>query len=93
MRMKHVLSAGFGALALSFLATTAQAAPAAGLGSVADATAIDTSLVEKAHWYGRRYYYDDDYPYYYYRRHYRPYYGYYYYPRHYYHRHYYRYWY
>ena len=74
MRMKHVLSAGFGALALGLLATTAQAAPVTGLTGVADATAVDTSLVEKAHWYGRHYGYRPYYRHYGYYGYYRPYY-------------------
>jgi hypothetical protein len=76
--MRHVLSAGVGALALGLLATTAQAAPTAGLGGVADTNAVDASLIEKAHWYGRHYGYRYRYrPYYYgYYGYYRSYYGY-----------------
>jgi hypothetical protein len=79
MRMKDVFSAALGALALGLLATTVQAAPISGLGGVADAKAVDTGLVEKAHWYGRHYGYRHGYrPYYYgYYGYYRPYYGYY----------------
>jgi hypothetical protein len=54
MKMKHVLSAGFGALALGLVAGTAQAAPIGGLG-VGDVKAADAGLVEKVHWYGRGY--------------------------------------
>lgn len=54
MKMKYVLSAGFGALALGLVATTAQAAPIAGLGGAADAKTADSGLVEKANWYGGR---------------------------------------
>jgi hypothetical protein len=60
MKMKHVLtagllSAGYGALALGLVATSAKAAPAVGLGGAVDATPADASLVQKAHWYGRSY--------------------------------------
>src|SRR5688572_14708970 len=64
MKMKHALCAAFGALALGLVATTAQAAPLAGLGA-ADAKAADSGVVEKATWYGdygyrRDYGYDYD---------------------------------
>jgi hypothetical protein len=74
MTVKHVLSAAFGALALGLVATTAQAAPLGGLSGAAEATAADTSLVQKTHWYGHRHYKP-----YYYGRHYKPYYRPYYY--------------
>jgi hypothetical protein len=95
MKVKHVLSAGLGMLALGLVASTAQAAPLAGPGSVADAQAGQASLVEKTHWWGDRYYYGHrhhyGYRYYkpYYYGYYKPYYGYYY-PRHYHYRHHYR---
>jgi hypothetical protein len=74
MRMKHVLSAAFGALALGLVATTAQAAPLGGLGGAPEATAADTSLVQKAHWWGHRHYYKPYYYGHYYKPYYRPYY-------------------
>jgi hypothetical protein len=98
MKMKHVLSAGLGMLALGLVATTAQAAPLAGPGSVVDAQAGQASLVEKTTWWGYRHYGHRHhyYGYRYYKPYsygyYKPYYGYYY-PRHYYYRHHYRHWY
>jgi hypothetical protein len=96
MKMKHVLSAGLGILALGLVATTAQAAPLAGPGSVGDAQGGQASLVEKTHWWGDRYYYGHRRHYYgyryykpYYYGYYKPYYGYYY-PRHFHYRHHYR---
>jgi hypothetical protein len=77
MKMKHVLSAAFGALALGLVATTAQAAPLGGLGGAAEATPADTSLVQKTHWWGHGHYYKP----YYYGHYYKPhYYGHYYKP-------------
>jgi subtilase family serine protease len=56
MRMKHVLSVGFGALALGLVATSAQAAPVGGLGGAVDSSVTtDAGLVEKVTWYGRHY--------------------------------------
>jgi hypothetical protein len=55
MKMKHVLSAGFGMLALGLVATTAQAGPVAGLGGAA-VEADGASLLTKANWRGRGYY-------------------------------------
>jgi hypothetical protein len=52
MKMQSILSAGLGALALAALASTAQAAPAAGLGNAIDREA--TSAVEQATWKHRR---------------------------------------
>jgi hypothetical protein len=96
MKMKHVLSAGLGILALGLVATSAQAAPLAGPGSVADTQAGQASLVEKTHWWGDRYYYGHRQHYYgyryykpYYYGYYKPHYGYYY-PRYYHYRHHYR---
>lgn len=54
MKIKYVLSAGFGALALGLVATTAQAGPIAGLGGAVDAKMAESGLVEKANWYGGR---------------------------------------
>jgi hypothetical protein len=99
MKMKHVLSAGLGMLALGLVATTAQAAPLAGPGSAIDPQARQASLVEKTTWWGYRRHYGHRHHYYghrYYKPYsygyYKPYYGYYY-PRHYYYRHHYRHWY
>jgi hypothetical protein len=79
MKMKHVLAAGFGALALGLVATTAQAAPVGGLVGAVESNATDASLVEKATFGHRRYGYHYGYrPYYYghygYHYGYRPYY-------------------
>lgn len=78
MRMKHVLSAGFGALALGLVATSAQAAPVVGLVNAAETNATDAGLVEKVHWYGHRYGWGYGYKPYYYGHYgyYRPYYHY-----------------
>jgi len=81
MKMKHVLSAGFGALALGLLATTAQAAPGAGLGGAVDASAAEgASLLTKVTWgggYGYGYgHYRRPYGYGYYKPWYKPFYGY-----------------
>src|SRR5262245_30228739 len=62
MSMKHVLSAGMGLLTLGLIATTAQAAPTIGFAGATGAEAAGAGLLEKAHWYGRRYHYR---PYYY----------------------------
>ena len=78
MQVKSLLSAGFGAFALAFLTTTAQAGPT-GLASAMDQSVGGSALVEKATWYGDGYY----------GRYHRPYYGYRWYPHHRYgHRHY-----
>jgi hypothetical protein len=73
--MKHVLSAGFGALALGLVTTGAQAAPVGGLANAVETNATDAGLVEKVHWYGHRYgykpYYYGSYDYYYHRPYYR----------------------
>jgi hypothetical protein len=80
MRMKHILSVGFGALALGLVATGAQAAPVGGLGAAAAANGTDAGLVENVTWYGRhhyRYHYGYHYgykPYYYGHYGYKPYY-------------------
>jgi opacity protein-like surface antigen len=64
MKMKHALSAAFGALALGLVATTAQAAPIATLSGATDGTSVDAGLVQKATWYGRHRDYDYGYDYY-----------------------------
>jgi hypothetical protein len=77
MKMKHVLAAGFGALALGLVATTAQAAPVGGLVGAVESNATDASLVEKATFGHRRYGYGYHYgyrPYYYGHYGYKPYY-------------------
>jgi hypothetical protein len=76
MRMKQVLSAGFGALALGLIATSAQAAPVGGLSAAAQSGTTDAGLVEKVHWYGHRYGWHYGYKPYYYGHYgyYRPYY-------------------
>ena len=76
MRMKHILSAGFGALALGLVATNAQAAPVGGLVNAVGTNVTDAGLVENVHWYGHRYGWHHGYkPYYYgYYDYYRPYY-------------------
>jgi hypothetical protein len=64
MRVKSILSAGLGALALALVASAAQAAPAGGLAGAIDrdaASAIE-QVTWKRHWYcywhhGRRYCY------------------------------------
>jgi hypothetical protein len=66
MKMKSLLSAGLGALALGLVATAAQAAPA-GLAGAIDQSAGHSGLVEKATWYGDRYYGHYHRPYYGYR--------------------------
>ena len=77
MKMKHVVSAAFGAFALGLAATAAQAAPLAGPGSAVQANAAETGVVEKVHWYGRRHYgWNYGYGHYGYRPYYRDY-GYY----------------
>jgi hypothetical protein len=76
--MKHILSAGFGALALGLVATSAQAAPVAGLGGAVASNVTDASLVENVNWYGRHYGYKPyDYGYYGYKPYYYGYYDYY----------------
>jgi hypothetical protein len=55
MKMQSILSAGLGALALAALASTAQAAPAAGLAAAIDREA--TSAVEQVTWNYRRHCY------------------------------------
>jgi hypothetical protein len=52
MKMQSILSAGLGALALAALASTAQAAPGAGLAAAIDRDA--TSAVEQVTWKYRR---------------------------------------
>ena len=79
MRMKHALSAGFGAVALGLVATSAQAAPVGGLVNAVEINTTDAGLVEKVHWYGHRYGWHHGYKPYYYGHyghygHYRPYY-------------------
>jgi hypothetical protein len=70
MKLKHVLSAAFGALALGLVATTAQAAPLGGVGGAVESPAADASLVQKTHWWGHHHHK----PYYYGHYHYKPYY-------------------
>jgi hypothetical protein len=65
MQVKSLLSAGFGAFALTFLTTTAQAGPT-GLTNAIDQSVGGSALVEKVTWYGDRSY----------GRYHRPYYGY-----------------
>ena len=55
MKMKSLLSAGLGALALGLVATAAQAAPA-GLAGAIDPSAGRSGLAEKVTWYGDRHY-------------------------------------
>jgi hypothetical protein len=55
MKTQSILSAGLGALALAALASTAQAAPPAGLASAIDREA--TSAVEQVTWKYRRHCY------------------------------------
>ena len=55
MKMQSILSAGLGALALAALASTAQAAPTAGLAAAIDREA--TSAVEQVTWGYRRHCY------------------------------------
>ena len=75
MKMKHVLAAGFGALALGLVAATAQAAPVGGLVGAVEATARDSGLVQKTTWYGRYHGYHYGYrPYYHGHYGYKPYY-------------------
>jgi hypothetical protein len=92
MKLKTWLGAMAAAAALGFVAVPAQAAPAGSLDALKSA-ASQTSDVQKAHWYGRRYGYRDYYyPRYRYDYGYRPGFRYYYGPR--YHRRHwhYRYW-
>jgi hypothetical protein len=78
MKVKSLLSAGLGALAIGLVTAAAQAGPA-GLADAIDQSAGRSGLVEKITWYGDRYYGD----------YHRPYYGYrWYHHRHYGHRHY-----
>jgi hypothetical protein len=56
MKMKHVVSAAFGAFALGLAATAVQAAPLAGPGSAVDANAAESGMIERVHWYGHRRY-------------------------------------
>jgi hypothetical protein len=67
MIMKSVVSTGLGICALGLVATTAQAAPAAGLAGAADRDAARSGPIQNVTWYGDGYRYG-------YRRHYRPYY-------------------
>jgi hypothetical protein len=68
MIMKSVVSAGLGICALGFVATNAQAAPAASLVDAVDRNAARSGPIENVTWYGDRYSYR--------YRHYRPHYGY-----------------
>lgn len=82
MRVKSLLSAGLGALALGLVATSAQAAPVAGnLTAAVERGAGDSGLVQKVHrYYGYGdYYYRPYYRYHYYQPYYYGYYGPYYY--------------
>jgi hypothetical protein len=75
MKLKHAVSAAFGALALGLAASTAEAAPLAGAGGIVDAPPAATGLAEKVHWWGHRRHYGH---YGYYKPYYRYYdYGYY----------------
>jgi hypothetical protein len=76
MIMKSLVSAGLGVCALGLVATTAQAAPAAGLTDAIDRDAARSGLVESVTWYGRRHcHWDYGYRYCWYgHRYYRPYY-------------------
>lgn len=58
MQARHFLSAAFGALALGLAATSAQAAPAAGMVATLQADVADAAQVEKVT-YGYRYGYRD----------------------------------
>ena len=78
MQVKSLLSAGFGAVALALLTTTAQAGPT-GLAHAIDQSPGSSALVEKVTWYGDGHYV----------RYHRPYYGHRWYRHHHYgHRHY-----
>jgi len=66
MKVKSLLSAGLGALALGLVTTTAQAGPS-GLASAFDQSAGRSGLAEKVTWYGDRYYGHYHRPYYGYR--------------------------
>ena len=78
MKVKSLLSAGLGALALGLVTTAVQAGPSSLVGAF-DQSAGRSGLAEKVTWYGDGYY----------SHHYRPYYGYRWYGhRHYGHRHY-----
>jgi hypothetical protein len=100
MRVKSLLSAGLGALALGLVATSAQAAPMGGnLTAAVERGTGDSGLVQKVHryygygdYYYRPYRYDYYQPYYY--GYYRPYYyrPYHYYRPYYRHRYHYRHW-
>src|SRR5262245_7694738 len=76
MKMKHVLAAGFGALALGLVATSAQAGPVGGLVSAVPSSATDAGQVEKVHWYGhyRSHRYYGHYGHHYGHYHFKPYY-------------------
>jgi hypothetical protein len=78
MSMNSVLSAGLGLCVLGLVATSIQAAPAAGIGGAVDRDAARGSPVENVTWYGLRHcHWHYGYRHCWYgHRHYRPYHGY-----------------